>query len=350
MKVAYKDEELETFLENATTVSPDHPVVISKFYTNAKEIEIDAVANNGEIIIYAISEHIENAGVHSGDATMVHPPQRTYLETVKRIKRIARQFAEKLNITGPFNIQFLAKENNIKVIELNLRASRSFPFVSKIFKHNFIELATKAMLGEEIPHIDKSNLELDYVGVKAPQFSFSRLRGADPLPSVEMNSTGEVACFGDDLHEALLKSVISTGLEFPKKSILLSISGDDNKFKLLDHIQKLKDMNFEIFATEHTAEFYSREGVSCKKLFKIHEEGKKPNVRDYLLNKRVDLIISIPREHTKEIYGDTYEVRRAAVDMNIPLINNIQLASIFIDAISDTKLDELEVKSWGEYE
>jgi carbamoyl-phosphate synthase large subunit len=349
MNVVFSDDNLELYLNEASSVSPEHPVVISKFIENVKEIEIDAVSNRGEIIIYAISEHVENAGVHSGDATIVLPPQRTYLETIRRIKKIARSLAKALNITGPFNVQFLAANNEVKVIECNLRASRSFPFVSKIFKKNFIDLATRAMLGEKIPSIDKSSLELDYVGVKAPQFSFSRLKGADPISHVEMASTGEVGCIGDDLYESFLKSMISTGFRFPKRNVLISVSGDENRFKLLNSIKKLQQLNFAIYATLHTSQFYEKLGIKTDLLYKVHEKDKKPNVYDYLVNKKLDLIISMPKSYGDIGKGDTYFIRRAAADYNIPLINNVQIAELLIDSIERKKLDELDTKSWDEY-
>lgn len=348
MNVVFSEEDLESYLGAAANVSPEHPVVISKFITGAKEIEIDAVANKGEMIIYAISEHIENAGVHSGDANMVLPPQKTYLATIRKIKQVAKQLAKALDITGPFNMQFLAIENHVKVIECNLRSSRSFPFVSKVFKKNFIDIATRAMLGEDIPKIDKSSLDLDYVGVKSPQFSFSRLKGADPTTHVEMASTGEVACLGKDIHEAFLKSFISTGMNFPKKNVLISIGGEENKYKLLESIKKLQQLNFTLYATEHTSKFYEKWGIPTNLLYKIHED-KKPNVNDFLLNKKIGLIISMPKSYAEIGKGDTYIIRRSAVDFSIPLINNIQVAKLFIDAIAQKTLEDLEIKSWDEY-
>jgi len=349
MNVVFSDEDLVGYLNAAADVSPEHPVVISKFITGAKEIEIDAVANNGELVVYAISEHIENAGVHSGDATMALPPQKTYLATTRQIKRDARLLAKTLNITGPFNMQFLAKDNKLKVIECNLRSSRSFPFVSKIFKKNFIDVATKAILGEKIPKINRSSLELDYVGVKAPQFSFSRLKGADPMTHVEMASTGEVACIGSDIHDAFLKSIIATGLKLPKKSVLLSISGDDNRYKLLEGVRKLQQKNYELFATENTSKFYEKWGIPTTMLYKIHEEDKKPNIKDYLINNKLELIISMPKSYAEIGKGYTYKIRRSAVDFAIPLINNVQVAKLFIDAISERTMDDLEIKGWHEY-
>jgi len=332
----------------ASCVNPEHPVVISKFIERAKEIEIDAVASKGAVVIYAMSEHIELAGVHSGDATMVLPPQRIYLETVKRVKRVARELARSLEITGPFNVQFIAKDNDVKVIECNLRASRSFPFVSKVFKHNFIDIATRAILGRAIPAIDKSSLELDYVGVKSAQFSFSRLKEADPVCHVEMASTGEVGCLGDDVYDAFLKSFLSTGMRFPRANVLLSVSGEENRFELLDAVKTLKEMNFTLYATEHTAEFYRKHGIETRMVHKIHEE-KKPNVSDLLGSKTLDLIISMPSNYGDIGTGDTYIIRRCAVDYSIPLVNNVQIAKLFIAAIAKRSIEDLEIRSWNEY-
>ena len=348
MNVIFNEENMEKFITMASCVNPEHPVVISKFIERAKEIEIDAVANRGNVVIYAMSEHVELAGVHSGDATMMLPPQRIYLETVKRIKRITRQLAKSLDITGPFNVQFIAKDNDVKVIECNVRASRSFPFVSKVFKHNFIDIATRAILGAEIPPIDKSSLELDYVGVKSAMFSFSRLKEADPVSHVEMASTGEVGCLGDDVYDAFLKSFLSTGMRFPRTNVLLSISGDENRFDLLDEVKKLREMNFTLYATEHTAEFYRRHDVETHLVNKIHER-KEPNVLDLLNSKKLDLIISMPKNYGEIGTGDTYIIRRAAVDYSIPLINNVQIAKLFVSAIANRSIEDLEIKSWDEY-
>ena len=364
MNVAFNDDELAAFLEQATEVSKEYPVVISKFILNAKEIEIDAVAKNGEIIIYAITEHVENAGVHSGDASMVFPAQTLYLETTKKVKRIAKSIAKSLAITGPFNLQFIAKDNEVKVIECNLRASRSFPFVSKVFRQNFIELATKAIIGEEIPKIDKSALELDYVGVKVPQFSFSRLKGADPVLSVEMASTGEVACLGDDVKEAFLKAMISAGFEVPKpgSNILVTIGGDKNRAKLLDAIKKLNTLGYKIFSTEHTSLFLKENGIESIRLYKISDKHtsifsnipllKKAqedteNIFNYLTEKKLSMVINIPHETTKS--EDHYIIRRLAIDYNVPLVTNIQVAELVIEALAKYKLEDLEVKSWDEY-
>ena len=347
MSVASNREELEFYLQKAVDISKEHPVVISKFITNAKEIEIDAVAHNGELIIYAISEHIENAGVHSGDATMVLPPQFTYLETIKKIKEVTKKIAKSLEITGPFNIQFIAKDNNIKVIECNLRASRSFPFVSKVTKHNFIDIATKAILN--IPNKEKYNtLDLDYVGVKAPQFSFSRLQGADPILSVEMASTGEVGCLGNDLHEAFLKSLLSVGFNIPHSNILLSTGTIKNKAYLLESIKKLIELNFKLYATGGTAKFLKENNIPVEVLYWPLDE-KEPNVLTYIQEKKIDLVINIPKSYEEEELTNDYLIRRKAVDFNIPLLTNEKITKLFIDSISKKKINDLEIKSWDEY-
>jgi carbamoyl-phosphate synthase large subunit len=348
MSVALNDTELVHYLEKASHVSPEYPVVISKFIENAKEIEIDAVAKKGDLFVYAICEHVENAGVHSGDATMVLPPQRTYLETTRRMKRIARQIAQSLDINGPFNIQFIAKDNEVKVIECNLRASRSFPFVSKIFKLNFIDLATKIIMGEDVSRIDKSFFELDYVGVKAPQFSFTRIKGADPILSVEMASTGEVACIGDNFEEAFLKALLSVGFRFPKKNIMLSAGPFESKAKFLPQAKRLTDLGFRLYATRGTADFMKYNGIHSELLY-WPLERKEPNALTYIQELKLDLIINIPKSIDEEELTNDYILRRMAVDFNIPLITNLQFAERFIDAISRTKLDELSIKSWDEY-
>lgn len=352
MSVAHNEEGLKTFLEKAAEISPEAPVVISKFEQGAKEIEIDAVAYKGKIVIYAISEHIENAGVHSGDATMVLPPQKLYFETVRRIKKIAEKITAALRISGPLNIQFLAKNNQVKVIECNLRASRSFPFASKVTGHNFIEIATCAMLGR--PKINKylkekyHTLDLDYVGVKAPQFSFSRLKGADPVLGVEMASTGEVACFGEDLYEALLKSMISVGFNIPKKNICLTIGRIEDKADFLPSARTLHSLGFNLFATEGTAKFLEENNVPAITLRKARS-GKQPNIVDYLIGKKLDLVIDIPKSYGREEITDGYLIRRRAVDSNIPLVTNIQIARAVVDAIARYKLEDLQVKPWREY-
>ncbi len=348
MSVALNDSELVHYLKKASRVSPEYPVVISKFIENAKEIEIDAVAKKGELFVYAICEHVENAGVHSGDATMVLPPQRTYLETTRRMKKIARQIARSLEINGPFNIQFIAKDNKVKVIECNLRASRSFPFVSKIFKLNFIDLATKILMGEDVPRIDKSCFELDYVGVKAPQFSFTRIKGADPVLSIEMASTGEVACIGDNFEEAFLKALLSVGFRFPEKNIFLSTGPFESKSLFLPQAKRLKDLGFHLYATRGTADFMKYHGIHSE-ILRWPLEKKEPNALTYISEGKLDLIINIPKSYAEEELTNDYIVRRKAVDFNIPLITNLQFAERFIDAISRVEMSELSIKSWDEY-
>ena len=348
MSIALSEDELKEYLKKASEVSKEHPVVISKFITRAKEIEIDAVARNGELYCYAISEHVENAGVHSGDATMVLPPQRTYLETMRRIKIITRKIAKALNISGPFNIQFIAKDNDVKVIECNLRASRSFPFVSKVLKLNFIELATRIIMGKSVPKIDRSSFDLDYVGVKAPQFSFRRLKGSDPILGVEMTSTGEVACLGDDFNEAFLKSLLSVGFKLPKKAILLSTGPIDSKAELLESTRILKKMGFKLYATRGTADFLKANGIEAVPLY-WPLENKEPNTVSYIADGKIDLVINIPKNIEKEELDNDYLIRRAAVDFGVPLITNVQLAKRFVEAISKVSLHDLKVKSWDEY-
>ncbi|MBL7127484.1 MAG: carbamoyl-phosphate synthase (glutamine-hydrolyzing) large subunit [Ignavibacteria bacterium] len=348
MSIALSKSELKEFLKKASDISQEHPVVISKFITEAKEIEIDAVAKEGELYCYAISEHVENAGVHSGDATLVLPPQRTYLETMRRIKVIAKKIAKSLKITGPFNIQFIAKDNDVKVIECNLRASRSFPFVSKVFKLNFVDLATKIIMGNEVPRIDKSSFDLNYVGVKAPHFSFTRLKGSDPISGVEMASTGEVACLGDDFNEAFLKSLISVGFKIPKKSILLSTGPIDSKADFLKSTIILEQMGFRFYATKDTAEFMSANGINAEVLY-MPLEKKEPNTLTYIANKKIDLVINIPQNIEKEELENDYLIRRKAVDFDVSLITNLQLAKRFVEALHRTHIKDLKVKSWDEY-
>jgi carbamoyl-phosphate synthase large subunit len=349
MSIAVNDAELEKFLNKATDISADHPVVISKFIENAKEIEIDAVAQEGELLVYAISEHVENAGVHSGDATIVLPPQRTFLETTRRVKKIARQIARALKINGPFNIQFVAKDNDVKVIECNLRASRSFPFVSKIFKVNFIDIATRVIMGHHPPKIDRSAFDLEYVGVKAPQFSFTRLSGADPTLGVEMASTGEVACLGDDFDEAFLKSLLSVGYRLPIKNVLLSTGPIESKAEFLASTRLLQEMGMNFYATGGTARFMEANGIPAQELHWPLSD-KKPNVLDYLAEKKIDLVINIPKNYQEEELTNDYIIRRKAVDFAIPLFTNVQLARRFVEAISRKSLEDLQIKSWGEYE
>jgi carbamoyl-phosphate synthase large subunit len=352
MRVAHNKESLIDFLETATRVSPDAPVVISKFEIGAKEIEIDAVAYKGRLVIYAIAEHIEHAGVHSGDATIVLPPQKLYIETIRRIKNITKEISKELDISGPFNIQFLAKANEVKVIECNLRASRSFPFSSKVTGYNFIEIATKAMLNmrdaKDLNRTDYKTLDLDHVGVKAPQFSFSRLKGADPVLGVEMASTGEVACFGKTLQAALLKAMISVGFTIPKKNILLSIGRIEDKTALLESAKILQKHGYNLFATEGTSQFLNENGVKNSLVHKV-STGKSPNLLDYLEKKKLDFVIDIPKNYTRREITDGYLIRRTAIDMNIPLITNVQVAKMLIEAFTKYKLEDLEILSWGEY-
>jgi carbamoyl-phosphate synthase large subunit len=348
MSIALSNNELKEYLKKASEVNKKHPVVISKFITGAKEIEIDAVANKGELYCYAISEHVENAGVHSGDATMVLPPQRTYLETMRRIKTIAKNIAKSLKITGPFNIQFIAKDNDVKVIECNLRASRSFPFVSKVFKLNFVDLATKIIMDKPVPKIDRSSFDLNYVGVKAPHFSFTRLKGSDPVLGVEMASTGEVACLGDDFNEAFLKSLISVGFKLPRKNILLSTGPIDNKAEFLGSTKILEQLGFNFYATKGTADFMKNNGIKANVLH-WPLDNKEPSTLSYIANNKIDLVINIPKNIEKEELDNDYLIRRKAVDFDVPLITNLQLAKRFVEALERTSNDKLKVKSWDEY-
>ncbi len=348
MSIVISDDELEEYLKKASEISRDHPVVISKFITEAREIEVDAVGDNGNLFCYAISEHVENAGVHSGDATIVLPPQRTYLETMRRVKMVTRQIAHELKITGPFNIQFIAKDNEVKVIECNLRASRSFPFVSKVLKINFIEIATKLMMGEKVPKIDKSSFDLDYVGVKAPQFSFTRLKGSDPVLGVEMASTGEVACLGDDFNEAFLKSFLSTGFKIPKKAVMLSTGNSKDKADLLAETQKLYEMGLKFYATNGTAKFLREHGMEAEVL-NWPLEKEEPNVITYLNEGKIDLVINIPKNEEKYELDNDYLIRRKAVDMNVNLITNVQVAKRFVKSIERYREKDLTIKSWDEF-
>lgn len=352
MSVAHNEEALQVFLNKATRISPEAPVVVSKFEQGAKEIEVDAVSLNGEILIYAIAEHIENAGVHSGDATIVLPPQKLYIETIRRIKDITKKISRELKITGPFNIQFLAKNNQIKVIECNLRASRSFPFSSKVTGYNFVEIATQAMLGaKNLAYFRAQNyktLDLDHVAVKAPQFSFSRLKGADPVLGVEMASTGEVACFGDDLYEAFLKAMISVGFTLPKKRVLLSIGRTEEKAGFLPSARRLIDMGYELFATEGTSEFLKEHGIPNTMLHKIRS-GKNPNLLSAITEKKIDLVVNIPKTYARDEITDGYLIRRKAIDYNIPLITNLQVAEVIVSALQLYQQDDLKIKAWGEY-
>ncbi len=349
MNVCSNNTELEQFLQLAANVSKKHPVVVSEFIQNAKEIEMDAVARDGEILIYAISEHIEFAGVHSGDATIQFPPQKLYVETMRRIKKVAGQIAQALHISGPFNIQFLAKNNDIKVIECNLRASRSFPFVSKVLKINFIELATKVMMGLPVEKPGKNEFDLDYVGIKASQFSFSRLQKADPVLGVDMASTGEVGCIGTDTDEAVLKSMLSVGYQIPKKNILLSTGSAKQKAAMLDSAHLLHQKGYNIFATSGTHQFLSENGIPAVKVYWPSENGQEPQALDLLHNKQIDLVVNIPKNLTQKELSNGYKIRRAAIDFNTPLITNARLAAAFIDAFCNMSIDDIQIMSWDEY-
>jgi carbamoyl-phosphate synthase large subunit len=348
MNVVSNKDELEHFLSLAARVSKQYPVVVSEFIQQAKEIEIDAVGKQGELFAYAISEHVEFAGVHSGDATMVFPAQKIYFETVRRIKRIARDIAGALEITGPFNMQFLAKDNDIKVIECNLRASRSMPFVSKVLKTNFIDLATKVMLGVPADKPNKSSFDLDHIGIKAPQFSFSRLKKADPVLGVDMASTGEVGCIGDTFYEAILKSMLSVGYHIPKKNILLSTGPMRSKVELINSCRMLAEKGYNLFATKGTHDFLKLNNIESTALA-WPDEKKKPNTLDYLRGGMIDLVINIPKDLSKSELSNDYDIRRNAVDFNIPLITNARLASAFIIAFCKLNIDDIAIKSWDEY-
>ncbi len=348
MAVAGNDEELSTYLDNATEVSSDRPVVISKFVENAKEIDVDAVARDGELVCWAVSEHVEHAGVHSGDATLVLPPQRTYLETLRQVRKITNQVARTLSITGPFNIQFLAKSNRVMVIECNLRASRSFPFVSKVLKRSFIDAAIRVVMGRPVPPQEGSFLELDYVGVKAPQFSFTRLEGADPTLGVEMASTGEVACLGWDFSEAFLKALIAVGFRFPLRRVLLSTGPIESKAAFLHSARRLQAMSVELCATQGTADFLAGNEVSAQVL-RWPLEGGSPNAVEEIRKHRVDLVVNIPKHYQKEELTNDYIIRRAAVDFGVPLITNLQLAERMVEALQLIPMEQLKVRSWRCY-
>ena len=349
MNVCSNREELERFLQLAANVSAEHPVVVSKFIEHAKEIEMDAVAKDGEVIAYAISEHVEFAGVHSGDATIQFPPQKLYVETVRRIKRITRQIAKELHISGPFNCQFMAKDNDILVIETNLRASRSFPFVSKVLKLNLIDLATKIMLGVPVEKPSKNLFDLDYVGIKASQFSFNRLQGSDPVLGVDMASTGEVGCIGDDTSCALLKSMLSVGHRVPRKTILLSTGTAKQKAEMLSAAQELKDNGYVLYATGGTHKYLKENGIDNIEVFWPSDEGKHPQALQMLHEKKIDMVVNVPKNHTARELDNGYKIRRAAIDLNIPLITNPRLASAFIHAFCSMSVDDLQIKSWSEY-
>ncbi|MEG2865697.1 MAG: ATP-grasp domain-containing protein, partial [Mucinivorans sp.] len=350
MNVVSNKEELVRFLELATAVSKQYPVVVTEFIENAKEIEFDAVAKDGEILIYAISEHVEFAGVHSGDATLVFPAQKLYIETVRRIKKIAHQIAKELHISGPFNMQLLARDNFIKVIECNLRASRSFPFVSKVLKVNFIDIATRVMLDLESNVPSKSAFDLDYVGIKASQFSFSRLQKADPVLGVEMASTGEVGCLGESYYEAILKAMLSVGYKIPKRTIFFSSGDLKSKTQTLPAAKELQRCGYEIFATRGTASFFADNGVKATVLGWPDQQGNgEPNALDYIKERKLDFVVNIPKNHTKDELNNDYTIRRSAIDFNIPLCTNARLANDFILAFCSTPRKDLLIKSWGEY-
>lgn len=349
MNVCSNRDELDRFLKLAANVSEDHPVVVSRFIENAKEIEMDAVAKDGEIIAYAISEHIEFAGVHSGDATIQFPPQKVYVETVRRIKRVSRKIARELHISGPFNIQFMARDNDLMVIECNLRASRSFPFVSKVLKINLIDLATKVMLGLPVEKPNKNLFDLDYVGIKASQFSFNRLQKADPVLGVDMASTGEVGCLGDDSNTALLTSMLSVGYRIPAKNILLSTGGAKQKAEMLDAARTLKKNGYNLFATGGTSRFLTENGLENTMVYWPSEEDKKPQALDLLRAKEIDMVVNIPKDLTPRELTNGYKIRRSAIDLNIPLITNSRLASAFINAFCTIRLDDIDIKAWAEY-
>ena len=349
MNVCSNREELERFLQLAANVSEDHPVVVSRFIEHAKEIEMDAVAKDGEILAYAISEHIEFAGVHSGDATIQFPPQKVYIETVRRIKRVSRQIAKELHISGPFNIQFMARDNDLLVIECNLRASRSFPFVSKVLKLNLIDLATRVMLGLPVEKPNKNLFDLDYVGIKASQFSFNRLQKADPVLGVDMASTGEVGCLGDDTNSALLTSMLSVGHRIPKKTVLLSTGGGKQKAEMLDAAKRLVNNGYELYATSGTSHFLAENGIANTTVYWPTDEGMEPKVLDVLREKKIDMVVNIPKDLTPRELTNGYSIRRAAIDLNIPLITNTRLASAFITAFTTMRVEDIEIKAWSEY-
>ena len=349
MNVCSNEDELKKFLQLAANVSVDHPVVVSKFIEHAKEIEMDAVAKNGEILAYAISEHIEFAGVHSGDATIQFPPQKLYVETVRRIKRVSKEIAAALHINGPFNIQFMARDNDILVIECNLRASRSFPFVSKVLKLNLIELATKVMLGLNVEKPNKNLFDLDYVGIKASQFSFNRLQKADPVLGVDMSSTGEVGCLGDDTNQALLNAMLSVGHRIPKHTVLLSTGGAKQKAELLETARTLIKHDYELYATGGTSRYLAENGVANTMVYWPSDEGKQPQALTLMHERKIDMVVNIPKDLTQHELTNGYKIRRTAIDLNIPLITNSRLASAFIHAFCTLNLDDVEIKSWSEY-
>jgi carbamoyl-phosphate synthase large subunit len=349
MNVCSNHEELTRFLQLAANVSEDHPVVVSKFIEHAKEIEMDAVARDGEILAYAISEHIEFAGVHSGDATIQFPPQKLYVETVRRIKRISRQIAKALHINGPFNIQYMARDNDILVIECNLRASRSFPFVSKVLKINLIELATKVMLGLPVEKPSKNLFDLDYVGIKASQFSFNRLQKADPVLGVDMASTGEVGCIGDNTNTALLKAMLSVGHRIPKKTVLLSTGSAKQKADMLDAAKMLAEHGFQLYATGGTSKYLTDNGIENTLVHWPSEPDQQPQALTLLHEHKIDMVVNIPKDLTTHELTNGYKIRRAAIDLNVPLITNSRLASAFILAFCTVPLETIGIKAWSEY-
>ena len=349
MNVCSNNDELERFLRLAANVSKDHPVVVSSFIQHAKEVEMDAVARNGEIVAYAISEHIEFAGVHSGDATIQFPPQKLYVETVRRIKKISAQIAKALHITGPFNIQYLAKNNDIKVIECNLRASRSFPFVSKVLKINFIDLATRAMLGEAVEKPAKSAFDLDYVGIKASQFSFNRLQGADPVLGVDMSSTGEVGCIGEDTAEALYKAMLAVGQRVPEHSVLLSTGGTRQKAAMLDAAHNLHNKGYQLYATSGTHKFLAENGIPSTRVYWPSQPEMHPQALELLHQHKIDMVVNIPKDLSSTELSNGYKIRRAAIDLNIPLLTNANLASAFISAFTTLTPEDIQIRSWAEY-
>ncbi|MCD8072585.1 MAG: ATP-grasp domain-containing protein, partial [Alistipes sp.] len=348
MNVCYNDDDLSTFLKLAAQVSKEYPVVVSQFLQNAKEIEFDAVAHNGEIVEYAMSKHVEFAGVHSGDATLVFPAQKVYFATARRINKISRQIARELNISGPFNIQFLAKNNEVKVIECNLRVSRSFPFVSKVLKRNFIDTATRIMLGAPYVKPDNSNFDIDWIGVKASQFSFARLHNADPVLSVDMSSTGEVGCIGNDFDEAVLAAMISVGYGIPKNSVMVSSGDSKSKVDMLDSCRLLQDNGYTIYATSGTARFLEENGVKAR-VVGWPDKNCPDNIMDMIAGHRFELVVNIPKNLTRRELTNGYRIRRGAIDHNIPLITNSRLVSAFITAFCNLKQEDIPIKSWQEY-
>lgn len=349
MKVVYKKEDLEHYLAKASKVSPEHPVVVSKYLENSHEVDVDAVAKDGEVVTYAISEHVEKAGIHSGDATLVLPSQNISEEVLEKIKVNVRKLAQMLKISGPFNAQFIVRGESVKVIECNVRASRSLPFCSKVFDRNFVDVATRVILGEDVNEVEETRKDLGYVGVKCPQFSYSRLKNTDPLATVEMASTGEVGCIGSSVGEAYLKSALSTDLDFPKKGCLISLSGDENRLAFLEYVKKLKAMGVIVYATRDNYRFYKERGIETVYLHKIQYADKTPNILDYMVEGKIDLIISVPRDGVDIVDSKTYVIRRSAVDFSIPLISNMNIARLFVDSILKNRPEDLRIKSWDEY-